>query len=255
MNFQSAHQGSSSGKSSSRSSGGAGNKPRSSSGKRREMSETERVSRALSKLLRHKADTTKGIHLRSDGFVLVREILQLKDFKNVTYEMIENCVKNNDKQRFTLRMDEETNEPIIRANQGHSISVPNLELEAIDTVEKLGEYKDSIVHGTFFDAYSKIVQSGGLSKMTRQHIHFAIGEPEEGHVISGMRKSAEVVFFLDVQKTLDSGIQLFRSENKVILSPGNSEGIIPLSCISKVVDRKVRRILYDSKTHSTPLSL
>ncbi|KAG2382872.1 hypothetical protein C9374_004839 [Naegleria lovaniensis] len=255
MNFQAAQQGSSGKSSSSRGGSNAGNKSRSSSGKRREMSETERVSRALSKLLRHKADTTKGINLRSDGFVLVREILQLKDFKNVTYEMIEDCVKNNDKQRFTLRVDEETNEPIIRANQGHSISVPNLELETIDTVEKLGEYKDSIVHGTFFDAYTKIVQSGGLSKMTRQHIHFAIGEPEEGHVISGMRKTAEVVFFLDVQKTLDSGIQLFRSENKVVLSPGNSEGTIPLSCIAKIVDRKLRRVLYHPNTQPTPLIL
>ncbi|EFC44388.1 predicted protein [Naegleria gruberi] len=239
MNFQAIHQSSSS----STSSGSSSEKKR---GGRREMGETEKVSRALSKLLRHKADKTKGINLRADGYVLIREILALKDFKGVTQQMIEECVKNNDKQRFNMTQDATTGEYIIRANQGHTIAV-EVEMEEIDSPSKLGEYANTVMHGTYHDAYDKIVQSGGLSRMSRQHIHFAIGEPEEGHVISGMRKSAEVCFFLDVQKTIDEGIKLLKSSNGVILSPGNDKGLIPMHCFSQIIDRKTRKVLYTNK--------
>jgi len=104
--------------------------------------------------------------------------------------------------------------------------------------------KDTIIHGTYYEAFDKIIQSGGLSKMTRQHVHFAIGEPEEDHVISGMRKSSEVIFFLDVQKAINAGITLLKSANNVILSPGDSNGLVPIACFSKVIDRKTRKILY-----------
>lgn len=36
---------------------------------------------------------------------------------------------------------------------------------------------DEVVHGTFEDTWAKILKSGGLKKMGRQHVHFAMGVP------------------------------------------------------------------------------
>ncbi|KAL9644302.1 hypothetical protein ABK040_005763 [Willaertia magna] len=219
------------------------------------MGLVEKTSRQLSKLLRHQADKTKGITLRSDGYVPVQQILKLPQYKDVTFEIIEKTVKENDKQRFQLIQDE-NGEWLIKAKQGHSMkTVQDLELQAITSIEDLGEYKDSVIHGTYFDSYSKIITSGGLSRMKRLHIHFAIGEPEQGHVISGMRKSAQVIFFLNVELALKDGIALFKSENNVVLSPGDEKGLIPLKYFTKVLDRQTRRVLYDPINQPIPIQL
>lgn len=42
-----------------------------------------------------------------------------------------------------------------------------------------------ILHGTSKDAWDKILTSGGLSRMKRNHIHLAKGRPESDSVISG----------------------------------------------------------------------
>lgn len=70
------------------------------------------------------------------------------------------------------------------------------------------------------------IKKMGLSKMRRQHIHFAIGEPGAQEVISGMRKSCEIMIFIDLKSALDDGIKFYLSENKVVLSSGIN-GIIP----------------------------
>ncbi|KAL9581334.1 MAG: hypothetical protein Q9212_003955, partial [Teloschistes hypoglaucus] len=36
---------------------------------------------------------------------------------------------------------------------------------------------EEVVHGTFEDSWAKILKSGGLKKMGRQHVHFAMGVP------------------------------------------------------------------------------
>jgi RNA:NAD 2'-phosphotransferase (TPT1/KptA family) len=70
------------------------------------------------------------------------------------------------------------------------------------------------------------IKSQGLSRMARQHVHFAIGEP--GEVISGMRKTCDVYLYVDVSKLIQDKVPLFLSANNVLLSPGVGEtGIIP----------------------------
>jgi len=65
----------------------------------------------------------------------------------------------------------------------------------------------------------------GLSKMSRNHIHLAQGVPGSG-VISGMRKSSQILIYIDVQKALDAGIEFFLSDNGVVLTPGNKKGLL-----------------------------
>ena len=59
---------------------------------------------------------------------------------------------------------------------------------------------------------------------------------ENGGVISGMRGNCEVLVRLNVSATLTAGIKLYRSENGVLLSPGDGSGCIPPCLFEIVVD-------------------
>jgi 2'-phosphotransferase len=112
---------------------------------------------------------------------------------------------------------EENGKWFIRANQGHSIEVKDLELTPIKDASKY----PIVVHGTYHDAWQKIKVSG-LNKMSRTHIHMAIGEFGSANVISGMRRSCEVLVYVDIAKAMDDGIEFFQSANGVILTAGDN---------------------------------
>ena len=56
---------------------------------------------------------------------------------------------------------------------------------------------NQIVHGTYNDALKYIIVDG-LSKMNRTNIHMAVGLPGKNSVISGMRKSCEMVVEINI---------------------------------------------------------
>jgi len=168
-------------------------------------------------LLRHGA-AKEGLKLRSDGYARVDDFLALPESrkKRLTLELIRTIVDSNDKKRFTLT--QENGAWLIRANQGHSdSSITQLELTPIISLDQLPA--GTAIHGTYFEAW-KTIRKEGLSKMSRNHIHFAIGEIGAEGVISGMRSSAQVLVYLNVKKALEDGIPLFLSSNSVVLSPG-----------------------------------
>jgi 2'-phosphotransferase len=129
---------------------------------------------------------------------------------------------------------------LIRATQGHSIKT----VDAASFLEPLSlsdesKIPDTVVHGTFHSTWPLILQSGGLRCMGRNHIHFATGpsldsvlalhngdaaqgtpKPDESRVISGMRRDAQVLIYIDIRKALAAGVPFWRSENGVILSEG-----------------------------------
>lgn len=150
-------------------------------------------------------------------------------------------VADNNKQRFSITRIEGSE--YIRANQGHSISVPDLELKAITSIADLpkgeGSVEGVVVHGTYSAAW-KSIRTEGLSKMGRNHVHFAVGTPEEGHVISGSRSNCQVFVYIDLEKALADGIAFFLSDNNVILSPGNAEGLILPKYFKAVLDASTR---------------
>lgn len=207
-----------------------------------------RISHALSWVLRHKA-LELGLPISKDGYVPVDLLIQHSHprLQNITVEQIQQVVANSDKQRYKLgekmRADFENKvkleEPFlcIRANQGHSI--PGIDAHALLqplTPSELAEIP-TIVHGTFSDAWDVIKQKG-LSKMGRNHIHFASGLLGEDGVISGMRKSCQVFIYINPAKCAEDGIKFFRSENGVLLTAGvNDEGIIPVDYFSHVMGK------------------
>jgi 2'-phosphotransferase len=92
------------------------------------------------------------------------------------------------------------------------------------------------IHGTNLKAWQEI-QTNGISKMGRNHIHFSIGMLGDSGVTSGVRKSATVFIYINIEKALSNGIKFYKSENSVILSPGNEAGIIPVEYFLKVVNK------------------
>lgn len=148
---------------------------------------------------------------------------------------------------------------LIRANQGHSLKIDSEGLLTPITAGK--NAPETAVHGTTHAAWPQIVATGGLKPMTRTHVHFASGLPAgfksitmtaDGEaaddaaappVISGMRNSSTVLMFLDVGRALASGLKLWVSENGVVLSEGDAQGLVPLELFERVEDRTGQGVL------------
>jgi len=108
----------------------------------------------------------------------------------------------------------------------------------------------TVVHGTYRAAWPAI-EKGGLSRMKRRHVHFATAV-DPSRVISGMRATADVLVYLDAPRALTAGLQLFRSENGVILSPGFADGRVPAALFAKVVDVKSGEVLFPRPPARSP---
>jgi len=215
-----------------------------------------RISKALSYTLRHGA-AKEGLSLREDGYARVPALLALSKFRSLglTFAQLQRIVAENDKQRYTLIHSAEGGEGegtgegwLIRANQGHSIAISS---EALQLAPLLGaDLPPTLVHGSFYVFVRAILDSGGLKRMRRTHIHLAaadaLAEGAGGGVISGMRRDAEVVFLIDARRARDQGgLKFWKSANEVVLTEGDANGTLALDYIVKVEDRKCGRVIWE----------
>ena len=196
-----------------------------------------KISKKLSFILRHGAEKL-GIEMKSDGYVLVSDILKHKSHSLWSEEDIQRVVKNNEKQRFALRYND-NGDLEIRANQGHSVDVPELQLEEIIDPSLY----PTLIHGTNFRAWD-LIKTEGLKTMNRTHIHLTTGLPGDGEVISGMRKSCTVFIYIDMSKAIKDNIKFFKAANGVILTKGlNESGVLSLRYFSQVLNAKTKQPL------------
>lgn len=189
----------------------------------------EKLSRFLSKVLRHQGPAM-GFRIGTDGYLSVDEFLACPSIRSQRYtlEDIRKVVNNNDKQRFNLV--ERRGRWYIRANQGHSFPVPDLDLTPITDA---AEYPN-VLHGTYFHCLGSILRDG-LSKMSRTQIHLTTGEYGSKGVISGMRQSAQVLIYIDLEAALRDGLKFYVSANGVILTPGDNQGYLRPQYFRQVV--------------------
>lgn len=75
--------------------------------------------------------------------------------------------------------------------------------------------------------------------MGRNHVHCSAGTPEDGGVVSGMRRDAELVVEIDVERSLLEGVKWWKSDNSVLLTEGGEDGILSTRFFKKVTGRKV----------------
>ena len=235
--------------------------------------------------------------------------LALRRFRtlSVTFPELQQIVAENDKQRFSLipaaphdsnaslsklSLDDDPSRYLIRANQGHSLAISSEDLLKPIAISD-PDCPQQVVHGTDPAAWKGILNSGGLKKMGRQHIHFATGIPNyhEGKqgsttftakasnaaqkasggdqtelelvgddgatksvlpansgaetVISGMRKSATIMIWVDlVRSANDGGIKWWQSDNGVILTEGDKDGWVKMEWVDRVERRGTGEVLW-----------
>ena len=102
---------------------------------------------------------------------------------------------------------------MIRARQGHSMKDVESE-QLLDKLTDAWKYP-VVVHGTYREPMP-LIMDGGLNRMTRKHLHMAVGMPGKG-VISGMRATCEVVIEINLAKAMygPHKIDFFVSGNDV----------------------------------------
>lgn len=110
--------------------------------------------------------------------------------------------------------------------------------------------------------------------MSRNHIHIAQGlagdtvisgapfasqqlQRENTNLVTGMRNSADIFIYIDLQKALDAGYKFQLSANGVILTAGNEKGFLPPEYFSRVerrVGKSGREPLsgWEGATHTKP---
>ncbi|XP_071718017.1 uncharacterized protein [Rutidosis leptorrhynchoides] len=201
------------------------------------------LGRLLTRILRHMASEL-SLNMRNDGYVKVQDLLRLnlKTFTNVpisnhTIDDIKEAVRRDNKQRFGLL--EENGELLIRANQGHTVTL--VETESLLKPILSAEEYPVCVHGTYRKNLKSILE-GGLKRMQRLHVHFSCGLPTDGEVISGMRRDVNILIFLDIRKALEGGMKLYISENKVILTEGFN-GVVPVKYFERIESWPDRKLI------------
>ena len=101
----------------------------------------------------------------------------------------------------------EVSESKIRATNGHSITLEQPFLRNITSEDKF----TWVVHGTTASSWEVIQQSGGLKKMARDYVHFAV---DRAHLRAVTQ--VQVYLYLDYAQMLKDGRALIITTNNVV---------------------------------------
>ena len=157
--------------------------------------------------------------MRPSGFVSLAQVLALPLFQSFNEQQVQQVVQTDAKKRFSLTTSEaEVGTLFIRANQGHTLQLVQDE----ELLRPLEDPRDvaTCVHGTYLKFWDSIWTSG-LSKMQRNHIHFAETDGLcDDMVVSGMRASCNLFVYIDFAMAVEEGIKFYKSSNNVVFSPG-----------------------------------
>ena len=165
-----------------------------------------KLSRYISYLLRHNPGDL-DLKMDSNGWVSCKELID-KIHKQGKYiiniDILKLIVKEDEKQRYAFSKDEKC----IRANQGHSIDV-NMEYTPVIP-------PDILYHGTDAKFVRNIMESGGLSPMTRQYVHLS-QDVNTALGVALRHGNTPIIFHLNAKKMYEDGIKFYKSENNVYL--------------------------------------
>jgi putative RNA 2'-phosphotransferase len=165
---------------------------------------TTKISKFLSLVLRHEPEKI-GIKLDDAGWVAVRELLDAlaRSGFPVGEQELHEVVRTNDKKRFAFN----DNCQMIRANQGHSVSV---ELGHEATIPP-----EILYHGTV-DRFLNSIRRVGLLKGDRHHVHMS---PDAQTALKvGQRRGRPVLLNVHSGQMNRDGIAFFLSPNGVWLT-------------------------------------
>ena len=177
------------------------------------MSITE-TSRYIALILRHKPETI-NIRLDEHGWAKVDELIKgVSKTHLLTMEMLEKIVEVDDKQRFAFNEDK----TLIRANQGHSVSVDVQLKEAVPP--------EILYHGTA-EKYVSSIDQAGLIPKARLYVH--LSETVETATKVGSRHGKPVIYTVDTERMSNDGYVFYLSVNGVWLTK-----TVPIEYLMKI---------------------
>lgn len=156
-----------------------------------------RLSKRISKALRHKPERV-GLTLDPQGWVATEDLVNAL---GITTAELEEVVRRNDKQRFTIDGDR------VRANQGHSVEV-DLALPAQIP-------PDVLFHGTTSKFLDDIMRDG-LRPMSRHDVHLSPDRETASRV--GARRGKPLILTVDAKRMYEDGHEFRVSANGVWLT-------------------------------------
>ena len=165
-----------------------------------------KLSRYISYLLRHNPGDL-DLSMDSNGWVSCKELID-KIHKQGCYiinmDVLKLIVRDDDKQRYAFSK----NGDYIRANQGHSISV-DMEYTPIKPPAYL-------YHGTDGRFMRSIMESNGLSPISRQYVHLS-DNVNTALAVAMRHGDTPIIFHIDTERMYKDGIKFYKSENNVWL--------------------------------------
>lgn len=165
--------------------------------------ELTNTSKFISLVLRHKPEVI-GIILDEHGWANVEELIAgVQKTRPFDMGMLEEIVRTDNKQRYSFNQDK----TLIRANQGHSISV--------DVELPIAEPPEYLYHGTG-EKYVESIEQIGLIPKSRLYVHIS-GDVETA-VKVGSRHGKPVVYRVMAGKMQQDGYVFYRSVNGVWLT-------------------------------------
>ncbi len=170
------------------------------------MGKKDQLSIYLSWLLRHKPEAA-GLDMDSGGWVSVGQLIDgvnAAGKHKLTLEVLHAIVAADEKGRYRFSDDGRR----IKACQGHSVPWVVPELELLPPPRFL-------YHGTTTDAVQAIMDSGGISKMTRHAVHMHGELWEAWRSARRRRGKRSAVLKIDGEALAASGMVLGRTENGV----------------------------------------
>lgn len=166
------------------------------------MTDDIKTGRFISLVLRHHPEAA-GITLDEHGYADVDELIKgvANKFPGFTKDDLDRIVRENNKQRYSYNEDKS----MIRANQGHSVTYVDVELEKKTPPSVL-------FHGTAETSLPGIMKEG-LKPMSRQYVHLSADTVTAEKV--GKRHGKPVILKINTEKMWQDGFEFFISANGV----------------------------------------
>lgn len=197
-----------------------------------------RISKALAAVLRH---GKMGFTLDDEGFLAVDSILthpyfmaqkcHFEDLKRISVNPVDGI------KRFLLIKDDVSKTFKIRALQGHTVDIKDLDLIPLTLDDT--SHTPFVIHGTFWKAWEKIKTNGLKLQNNRTHLHFQPGTLGKGcepsDLVKRFRNNCEVLVYVDLARALDGGLKFHKSSNNVVLTKGDRFGRVPARFFLKAV--------------------
>ena len=202
-----------------------------------------RLSKVLSKLLRHGFPEIKKIHfdivdfMNVDGFLPIYVILRLLNGNNSVGEPvrkkfnkskinildIKKVVEEDDRARYSLL--EKNNVIFIRANYGHSISKIKIEKLSDHLITKDFLEKNNI---KIFDYFCKTdvndLINSGLFGINKKNLWFQI---ENKDSLDNDLYNNRTKVYLKANEAIDEGYNFYLNDNNIVISTGKNNMIPP----------------------------